>query len=213
MARLAPAMDQPTRPRLLASYQLAKMRLTAGARTRGIMNFIPQGQNEAKDVPYYEDAQKEDGWQGHTTTKSVDRLKSEVTEAITRLGGFVSGFQMGTFLIGQRERQGFQIHYSLTAADGRFIPGRLDIAALPVKHRYDTQKKDKSLRMALYMLRIGLDGMWLFQQLSPGYAPLMPFMIANAEGKTVSQLWAESPMMSNLLPPGDADFIEAEVTE
>lgn len=174
------------------------------------MNFIPEQPKTAQAVPYFEDAKERDGWQGQATTKSIDRLKMEVTESITRLGGFVSGFQQGKFLIENQERQGFQIHYSLAAPDGRFIPGRLDIAALPVKNRWDAGKKDKSLRMALYMLRIGLDGMWLFQQLSPGFAPLMPFMIANAEGKTISQLWAESPVMNNLLPPGDAEFIDAE---
>ena len=177
------------------------------------MNFIPEQPKSAKTVPYYEDANKVEGWQGYATTKSIERLKSEVTEAITRLGGFVSGFQMGMFMVERQNRQGFQIHYSIATPDGRFIPGRLDIAALPTKHNWDTDKKTKSLRMALYMLRMSLDGMWFFQQLSPGYAPLMPFMIANNEGKTISQLWAESPVMNNLLPPGDADFIEAEVTE
>lgn len=175
--------------------------------------FIPQQSKESKTVPYYEDAKEKDGWQGQATTKSVDRLKMEVTESITRLGGFVSGFQRGIFQIEKQERQGFQIHYSLTSPDGRFVPGRLDVAALPTKSKWDENKKDKSLRMALYMLRVGLDGMWLFQNLSPGYAPLMPFMIANDEGKTISQLWAESPVMNNLLPPGDAEFTDAEVIE
>ena len=77
---------------------------------------------------------------------------------------------------------------------------------------YDDGKKEKALKMALYMLRISLDGMWFMQQLSPGYAPLMPWMIANQEGKTVSQLWAESSVMNNLLPPGESEFVEGEVT-
>lgn len=174
------------------------------------MNFIPEQPKTAKDVPFFEQARESDGWQGQATTKSVERLKSEVTESITRLGGFVSGFQQGTFQIESQTRQGFQIHYSLAAPDGRFVPGRLDVAALPVKDKWNNAKKEKSLKMALYMLRGSLDGMWLFQQLSPGYAPLMPFMIANNEGKTISQLWAESPVMNNLLPPGDAEFIDAE---
>jgi hypothetical protein len=174
------------------------------------MNFIPEQSKQAQSVPFYEDATKAEGWQGYSTTKSIERLKSEVTESITRLGGFVSGFQIGTFVIENQNRQGFQIHYSIAAPDGRFVPGRLDIAALPVRDKWNDDKKVKSLRMALYMLRIALDGMWFFQQLSPGYAPLMPFMLAGPDGKTISQLWAESPVMNNLLPPGDADFIEAE---
>lgn len=175
------------------------------------MQFVPEQNKQTQTVSYFEDAKEKDGWQGQATTKSVDRLKMEVTESITRLGGFVSGFMQGKFLVENQERQGFQIHYSITAPNGQFVPGRLDIAALPVKDKWNHIKKDKSLRMALYMLRVGLDGMWLFQQLSPGYAPLMPFMIANDEGKTISQLWAESPVMNNLLPPGDAEFVEAEI--
>lgn len=175
------------------------------------MQFVPEQEKKALAVPYFEEAARSDGWQGHTTTKSIERLKSEVTESITRLGGFVSGFMGGAFKIENQVRHGFQIHYSITGADGRFVPGRLDIAALPVKDKWSDDKRQKSLRMALYMLKIGLDGMWFFQQLSPGYAPLMPWMLASPDGKTVSQLWAESSVMNNLLPPGDADFIEAEV--
>jgi len=171
------------------------------------MNFIPE-QTEAQKVPYFEDVSREQGWQGYATTKNLGRLKSEVTDSIQRLGGFVSGFQAGTFRIDDRDRQGFRIFYSI---EGR--PARLDIAALPVKSRRDDKKKENSLKMALYMLRIGLDGMWFFQQLSPGYAPLMPFMIADNEGHTVSQLWAESSVMNKLLPPPSADFEVIEGTE
>lgn len=177
------------------------------------MNFIPEQPKQSKSVPYFEDANRQEGWQGYSTTKSFERLKSEVTEAITRLGGFVSGFQQGTFKIENQDRLGFQIFYSIESAGGGFVPGRLDIAALPVKDKWDNNKKEKSLRMALYMLRVSLEGMWFFQHLSPGYAPLMPWMIADKKGRTVSQLWAESPVMSNLLPPPESDFVEGEIRE
>jgi hypothetical protein len=176
------------------------------------MNFIPKQAEKAVIVPYFEDANRDEGWQGYSTTKSIERLKSEIVESMTRLGAMVSGWQVGTFQMDKQKRDGYQIHYSIQTPSGNFVPGRLDIAALPVRSPYDDSKKDKSLRMALYMLRISLDGMWFMQQLSPGYAPLMPWMIANKEGKTISQLWAESPAMSRLLPPGDAEFVEGEVT-
>jgi len=170
------------------------------------MNFIPD-QKEAKKVPYFEDATRSEGWQGYTTTKAINRLKDEVKEAIHRLGGFVVGFQQGIFQIDGLNRQGFQVHY---VVEGR--PARLDIAALPVRDRWSEKKKEQSLKMALYMLAVGLNGAWFMQQLSPGYAPLMPFML-DESGKTVSQLWAESATMKNLLPPPDSDFIEAEEVE
>ena len=62
-------------------------------------------------------------------------------------------------------------------------------------------------------LRNALEGMWFMQQLSPGFAPLMPFMIADNQGRTVSQLWAESATMNRLLPPGDSEFIEADIAK
>lgn len=171
------------------------------------MNFVPSQSKESVIVPFFEDANREEGWQGYSTTKGIERLKSEITESITRLGGFVSGFQGGKFVMEKQEREGFQIHYSITSVSGAMIPGRLDIAALPVRDKWNGLKKDKSLRMALYMLRVALDGMWFMQQLSPGYAPLMPWMIGK-DGKTISQMWADSPIMSRLLPPGDGEFQE-----
>jgi hypothetical protein len=167
------------------------------------MNFVPD-RSEAKDVPYFEDVREGDGWQGQGTRKTVDQLKTEVGDAVGRLGGFVRFFQQGTFHIGNTKRAGLQLHYTI---DGR--PARIDIAALPVRQ---PANKEKSIKMALYMLRDTFNGLWFMQQLSPGYAALMPFMIADEQGHTVSQLWAESAVMNKLLPPPDADFdiIDAE---
>lgn len=63
--------------------------------------------------------------------------------------------------------------------------------------------------MALYMIRMFLDGNWFAQQLSPGYSALMPFMIGPGS-KTISELWAESAVMKNLLPPLSGEFEEGE---
>lgn len=176
-----------------------------------MFSFQPE-EPKAVKVPYYEDAKEKDGWQGQATTKSVKKLQDEIAQAVNRLGGIVSNFQRGTFQVDDQKREGFQIHYHLTAPNGSLVPGRLDVAALPVRDKWNEVKKDKSLRMALYMVREGLEGMWLMQQLSPGYAALMPFMLTD-QNKTVSQLWSETPVMNNLLPPGDSEFIEAEATD
>jgi hypothetical protein len=177
-----------------------------------MLNFTPEQKN-AQTVPYFEDVSKDDGWQGYSTTKSVKTLQAEIGDCIGRLGGIVSGFQKGTFHLEKQKRDGFQIHYSIQNPNGHLVSGRLDIAALPTKYGYDDKKRDKSLRMALYMLRVALNGMWFMQQLSPGYAALMPWMLADRDGKTVSQLWSESPTMKRLLPPGDMEFIEGEIKD
>lgn len=166
------------------------------------MTFIPE-QEEAKSVPYFEDVKASEGWEGHETEKSIDRLKNEIAEAIGRLGGFVSGYKSGLFQIGGFDRAGFQLYYSIEG-----LPARLDIAALPARR---PANRDRSIRMSLYMVRNALRGLWFLQQLSPGYAPLMPFLIADKKGNTVSQVWARDSKMGLLLPDGRGeDFIEAE---
>lgn len=175
-----------------------------------MFDFIPETKQAAK-VPYFEDVSRDEGWQGYSTTKSLKKLQAEIADSIGRLGGIVSAFQGGAFMIDDVTRYGFRVHYTIQNPNMRIVSGRIDIAALPVRNRRDEIKRDKSLRMALFMLRNALDGMWFMQQLSPGYAALMPWMLADGD-KTVSQLWSESPIMSNLLPPPESEFIiDAEV--
>ena len=177
------------------------------------MDFIPAEQ-EAQDVPYYDDVSGEGGWQGHTTSKSVATLMSEVSTSITRLGGVVTGFQKGTFTIGDLEREGYRVSYFVEQPGGNTVPGRLDIAALPVRkeerqRRSYESRREKSLKMALYMLRNALDGLWFLQQLSPGYAPLMPWLLDHHTGRTVTQLWSDAGLTGRLLPPGE-EFVEGQ---
>lgn len=181
------------------------------------MKFIPEMPKQAQDVPYFDDVTSADGWQGHTTKKTVNVLKSEIFVAVNRLGGLITGFQQGTFHIGDVERDGFRIFYGIDSLDDSVIPGRLDIAALPVKRDYKKARsletrKLQSLKMALYMVRNAMDGAWFLQQLSPGYAPLMPWMLVDGKN-TITQLWSESAAMGKLLPPGDAEFVDGKYNE
>jgi hypothetical protein len=162
------------------------------------MNFVPD-QSEAQEVPYFEDAIGSEGWEGHRTEKTIDRLKSEIGEVIGLLGGFVSFYKPGVFHIGDVDRPGLQVYYSLAG-----MPSRMDIAALPVRKAHN---REKSLKMALYMFRAALKGAWFMQMLSPGLSVLIPFMIADREsGRTLSQTWTEVPQLSRLLPPPEANF-------
>ena len=181
-------------------------------------NFIPEQPKKSVDVPYFDDVTGDAGWQGQSTTKSLETLKSEIVQAVSRLGGLVTGFQKGLFQVGTSKREGFRVSYNLETPDGKMIPGRIDVAALPVRPavsgRYASfqSRSEKSLKMALYMLRNSFDGLWFLQQLSPGFAPLMPFMLAKGD-QTISQLWSETAMMSNLLPPGESEFVDGQVVE
>lgn len=181
------------------------------------MNFIPEQMKTAENVPYFDDVSGDGGWQGHTTRKTVEALKSEISVVMGRLGGMVTGFQKGVFETNEKGRDGFRVHYTIETPDGKLVPGRLDIAALPIRKSTRTRgsentRKEQSLKMALYMMREAMDGLWFLQQLSPGYAPLMPFMLADKE-RTVSQLWSESAVMGRLLPPGESEFVDGEVVD
>lgn len=178
------------------------------------IGFIPDVKGAAADVPFFDDVTAEGGWQGHSTGKSIEALKSEVTASIGRLGGMVIGFQRGQFQVGEHLRDGFRISYAVEAPDGKMFPGRLDIAALPVRKnpragydrrvRSDDARREKSLKMALFMLKVGLDGTWFLSKLSPGFAPLMPWMIGKT-GQTITEAW-QAGIMNNLLPPASSDW-------
>lgn len=182
------------------------------------MNFVPeQPKDEIHNVPYFDDVTADAGWQGQTTGKSIEKLKAEIVEAIGRLGGVVTGFEKGVFLVGKQRREGFRVHYTIESPDGKMTRGRLDIAALPVKEDYRLQRslktrREQSLKMSLYMLRMALNGTWFLQQLSPGYAALLPWMLINGE-QTITQIWSERTQIGLLLPPGGSEFVEGEFKE
>ena len=178
------------------------------------MNFIPETPKNSNKVPFYDDATRAEGWQGQATEKTIKTLQSEIIQAVGRLGGLVVGFQRGSFQGDGKQRAGFRIHYVVDAENGKQIPGRIDIAALPVKDDWSLRKtvekrQEASLKMALYMLRVALDGTWFLQQVSPGYCALVPFMLGDGL-HTISELWADR-VMKYLLPEGEEEFVEGEV--
>lgn len=171
--------------------------------------FTPDKNDKAVDVPYFENAKAEDGWQGHATTKSLKTLQAEISTAIGRMGGSVIEFRQGKFQVGKVERPGFQLLYAIAGQQGR-----MDIAALPIKkdsrnRRSEGKRTEQSIRMALYMVRLALDGAYLLSKLSPGYAPLIPFML-DKSGQTVSELWNNTQQFKALKPPDESTFVDGE---
>lgn len=171
-------------------------------------NFTPKEPEKAQDVPFFEQARKEDGWAGQTTGKSIAKLESEISEVMARLGGMIVRYENGTFDMGTKKRAGVRIYYTMKNAKGDVVGGRLDAAALPCKL---SKNQERSVRMMYYMLRNALAGQWFLQQLAPGYAALMPFLIVSGE-KTVTDLWTEQSGIGNLLPPPSTDFaVDGEI--
>jgi len=116
-------------------------------------------------------------------------------------------------MIDDEKRDGFQILYHIEADNGVIIPGRIDVAALPIRISFRTKptegkRREQSLKMALYMLEIALNGTRFLEELSPKYSSLMPFTLID-DSKTISELWTER-YMGNLLTAGDSEFVEGE---
>jgi len=163
------------------------------------MNFIPDQDQAEIQIPYYEDAHSDDGWQGHATNESAESLRAQISAEIGRLGGTVTRWMKGIFHINEQERQGIQIAYQVVGLNGEVFQGRIDVAGLPFKLPYGGKKghggyknaveskKKKSLTMALYNVREALKAMRILRALSPGYAALIPWLLVGDSEKTIGE--------------------------
>lgn len=175
-----------------------------------MFNSFQPKDNGAKQVPFFDDVTAKDGWEGHTTSKSLDRLQSEIAENLTLIDCIFTGCRAGTF----GNRHGFQIHFAMKSGD-RLIPSRLDIACLPINprkrwNRTRTQKKDprieRTQQMALFMTAKAIKGMYFLNVLSPEFIPFMSLMLEKG-GQTLGSMWMQSGAMTPLLPPPDEEFV------
>ncbi len=185
------------------------------------MKFIPDDLSQQSDVPFLEKARADDGWKGQSTNKSIEQLRAEISAEIGRLGGTMTKFMRGEYEIADQTRPGAVVEYQLVGPDGRAFPGRIDIAGLPFeqsKNRQDSARinrgrRDKSLQMALFNIREGLQSSRILQTLSPGYSALIPWLITES-GATFGQLWREGLGDRALpAPTADGDITEAQFTE
>lgn len=175
------------------------------------MEFIPENdKGPISDVPFYGEARSSDGWQGQSTTRSFGALKSELSQAFTRLGGVIHSIQRGTYKIGDFDRAGAQIHYSIEGPNGQMVYGRMDVAALPVHNPKQSSRRreilskrnEASLSMALYNVIEALKTQWVLKQLNPSYIPLMPWLLADND-RTISQAYTELGLGTKRLPAPD----------
>lgn len=188
------------------------------------MKFIPEETNEASEpIIFFEDARAEDGWAGQSTDKSYDRLKGEIMNEINRLKGTVTRWMRGMYEIHGHERPGIQIHYEVAGPNGIF-QGRFDVAPLPrhppfggkKNHRsYEstmTNRQEESLRMALFNVSLALRSMRILQELSPGFAALMPWLLADGD-QTISEIWSGGLGAKALPSPEDGEVIDVPFRE
>lgn len=188
-----------------------------------MMHFTPDGKaSQLLRVPFAGEARAADGWQGQDTGRSIETLKSDVVQAMARLGGVVHGFQRGSYRIDNQDRAGVLITYSLEAPGGKMVYGRLDVAALPVRppardRRFQKildRRNEQALAMALYNVVQALRAQWVLAQLNPGYVPLMPWLLANKD-HTLTEMWSSGTHPGRLLPARAkaGEVVEGDFTE
>lgn len=184
-----------------------------------MFDFQPSLDSERETAPYFEDVSKQAGWAGHSTTKSLSELQSQIAAAIGRLGGMVVSWQPGTVRVDNKERDAFRVFMAIQNADGVAIPGQFTVAALPVRTSSRNAlarrtQRDKALKMALFNLRDQLETAWRMQHLIPGLSALLPFMLDSKSKQPYYMVIAEKGKLTNLLPAvTESDVLDAAYEE
>lgn len=153
-------------------------------------SFIPDLKVELQIVPFFEDV-KADVAPGYRTILTPKKLQDEIAGLLTKLGAGAVTFVPGQYP-GMPIRYGFQLRFNL-----RGVPGRIDIAALPMRTE-TSKKKDQAQAQALFLVRDWLRGEVFSTLYRPGAIPLMPFLIG-AGGKTVTEAMIETRQLPLLV--------------
>ena len=147
------------------------------------MTFIPEKPSSVEQhVPFYEDVTGKEV-PGRWTTKPITQLQKEISQLLQRLNAALIAFIPGTHA-GSPKRYGYQITFKLNG-----IPGRVDIAALPMRLEHP-KKKDRALAQALFLTRNWLEAEVHSSLYRPGAIALVPFLIGEG-GKTVTEMLVE----------------------
>jgi hypothetical protein len=168
------------------------------------IKFEPEEKKHAQ-APFFEDVNEADGYRGQGTEKSIDKLMSEVTSAVSNLGGYMVNVQRGKFIDEEgRERFGFVFVFTLAGPGGRgTVMAEIKVAAFPLR-KWTANKEERAKKMVLYILRDWLESMFNFQKATPTpVATLIPFMLDNT-GETLSDAWISGRITPGLLLPGNS---------
>ncbi len=152
-----------------------------------MVNFIPAAVTTAvKNVPFFEDS-SDLKIPGRGTHKTEKQLQVEIRDLMMRLDAGNIVFSPGMFEVspGVPKRYGWLMTFNLNGA-----PGRMEIAALPLRKETPIKKND-ALCQALYLVRNWLESEVFSTMYRPGAVPLIPFLIG-AGNKTVTELLVES---------------------
>jgi hypothetical protein len=144
--------------------------------------FKPKSDDTPRTL-YFEDVKSDEGYRGHRTGKTIETLKSEVKEAVGRLGGAVVAIAAGDFP-GSPERTGYRITFTYGG-----IPGHIDIAALPCRKATKTNV-EQSLKQALFTAREMFEIDRQGKAFIPGMEPIFQYIEDN-KGRTLFEAFRQ----------------------
>ncbi|MBK8467715.1 MAG: hypothetical protein IPL32_18025 [Chloracidobacterium sp.] len=172
-------------------------------------NFDFEPEKKENKLQYFDDVKSSDGWEGHTTSKTVERIIQEIQNNLALLDCVFVSCEKGKF----GERLGFRIHFAMKSKTGEMVSSRLNIACLPLRKKFIRRgTKDNRIegtqKMALYMTAKAIKGMYFLNVLSPEFIPFMSLILQG--NQTLGQLWITRGGLTPLLP-SPVDVFDAEV--
>lgn len=180
------------------------------------VKFEPESAQKGASAPYFEDISSDMGFRGQRTHKSLERLLSEVTNAISNLGGYLLGVQRGKFIDEKaRSRFGYEFLFTINGPGGNHqVMAKIQVAAYPLR-KWSAAKEEQAKKMCLYVLRDWLESIFNFQKLTPTpVETLIPFML-DKNGETLSDAWISGKITPGLLltdknkvPDSDMEVID-----
>lgn len=135
-------------------------------------------------VPFFEDARKKFA-PNYATSATLAQAEARVIEEMDKLNASVVAFERGLFRVGDHDRHGYLIRFTLDNA-----PGMIRVAGLPT--RAPGKEKEKKIRVqCLLNVADWLKAAVTQQVFSPDASPLVPFLLvtgSDGEEITVAEL-------------------------
>lgn len=144
-------------------------------------SFIPETRERAElIVPFYEDARKNFA-PNYATSATLSEAEQRVIEEMDKLNASVVAFERGLFRVGEHDRHGYLIRFTLDSA-----PGLIRVAGLPT--RAPGKEKEKKIRVqCLLNVADWLKAAVTQQVFSPDASPLVPFLlVTGSDGQEVT---------------------------
>jgi hypothetical protein len=145
--------------------------------------FTPDQIEVRQDVPFFEDAKADFApyYSAAKSGRSVQSAQNEISVELAKLGGGVTAFVQGKFVIDGQERHGYEIRFLYGG-----MQGVIRVAGLPFKADATKKKIDAVLVQALMVVRDWLKAAVTSRVFTPGSDALIGHLLIPGTDKTVA---------------------------